>query len=614
MNDNGNATLVIIGIVILLAAVGLGLYFLKNNNGGSPTTPPVPTPPDPTDPASLYQSTTSNGGFLAHMLSSDMAQQLISQEPFSIQANSPAICDCSFVPTLSATSQPYKGTCSAWSFMRQDLLPVTLNNPINDIEKDKPIQELTLTIGIMVNVEKMRKYISSMSVIDSDTDHRSCGENFFPESVGSIFACPGQTSGSLTIPGSNNSACPDIDCDPSSPSYEVCRRQNAGGGVNMTNYGCDFFNLSCKNGQPSDDMLSQWDCSSCTARGTTITPESLNRECPISTYPNVCVPQDPPAGVQKNPAAWSYQTIEQIPKGPNGQLQASNYVSPNSKAFGSLASITIADPTTGKKSTGLNDPYNVSILLCKYNHEDWDQWLEGIKQVYRAWYSNYSLNGKSLQTAWNPGTNYLMGCNPWVFLENEVNLYFRPYHAPEQQYNKQQDQDLQDAIIGFFYVGRTCLDMMQGLEGVECTIPNTTEKRVTAADRCEAYACPVDAPYSDQSTRSDCIKKYVTEEDKDIPRRKALAHTLCNMFNTTYNKNVNVYTYIGQTSAYMRYEDLKAVLYGNGVPFDNVFKKEPPQPSTTSFVMATGSGTTTTTSMKNWRDVRARAIPQWPSR
>lgn len=571
-NHMAEAAASILVLMVLLAIVAVAVYFIlkkkKSGSGGGGDNV------DQSDPLALYDS--PHDGILVHMISSEMVRQYyLEPKDFDFPANSPAICDCSPGPLPPATTPPYKGTCSAWTLMQKMLLPATLNNPINVIEADKPIEELTLTIGVIVNVDKIKKYISSMSTVDSDTNHRSCGQNFYPETASAIFAC-GQPQNMLSVPGNADSACPS-DCVPGSKQYDRCRLQNSGGGVNISNYGCDFFNLNCKNGTQSPDMLSQWDCSKCTARGET-TPEILKSKCPIAQMPQICVAQDTPSGKTKSPGAWSYQSIDDDPV--SGGLQASNYVSANGDAFGALASITATtslDPKTTSK--GLNDPYDVSVLQCKFNYKDWGVWLSSIRQIYQAWYDNYSADGKSIKTAWSSGTNYLLGCNPWIYLENEVNLYFRPFSDPEKDYNKEQDKDLQDAVIGFLYVGRTCLDMMKGLEGVECSVPYSSETRTTAADRCEAFACPKDAPYTAKYPREDCISKYVTDESKDIPARQKLAHALCNRFNQKFGKNVSTYEYIGQTSAYMRREDLEAVLKGNGVPVSEVLKKEPFMPT-----------------------------------
>jgi hypothetical protein len=120
--------------------------------------------------------------------------------------------------------------------------------------------------------------------------------------------------------------------------------------------------------------------------------------------------------------------------------------------------------------------------------------------------------------------------------------------------------------------------MLADLDGIECTNPYArTDKRKTAADRCEAWACPDYGPhYDDKHTRASCIEKYVTNESAEIPQRQLLAHAMCNAFNKTYSKGVNVYRYIGQSSAYMRYQDLDAILNGEGVPLKQVLVKEDP--------------------------------------
>ncbi len=335
--------------------------------------------------------------------------------------------------------------------------------------------------------------------------------------------------------------------------------------MNVANYGCDMFNQSCQAGVDYDDpdMRSNWSCSSCTARGSIEFEKSgqvLKERCPISTYPDICVP-DEAAGPKRY---WAVQRIEEDPK---GFTRAATYVGRRSEHFKYLAQA---------KGGGLTDPMNLAFLQCKFGRDNWVAWIKAIRELYKAWLANYSDDGTSIKMQWDTDSSSVLGCNPWIYLENEVNLYFRPPKSPPDPHNLQQDEDLRNAIVGFFYVGQTCLQMLSDLEGVSCRVPWTREVRTTAHDRCSAYAC---GNISD-GERKQCVKTFVDDEHTLISVRKDIAYQLCNAFNAAYRSDgrekVSVFVYSGSTSIYYKQSLLKDIVQGRGVSGANVFKAVPP--------------------------------------
>jgi len=524
---------------------------------------------------------------------------------FTFTANAPLITDCS--PGLGkgkdSADRPFKGTCSAWTYMRKDLLPMTLNNPQTAKDANGIIQPTNLCLGVIIDPSKIWKYISTMGASDSDTDHRSNGENYYDFPVEAMFNCfPHETeptgrqlwvenrelgrAAGCTPAGTN---CPQTDCDPTKMTpaqYTVCRSGNSGGGVNFSNYGCAMWDLACKGAQPDasrdPNMRSNWGCSNCQMRtvepGSDYSAEQLAKTCDISLMPHMCVAQDPPIGGEGWQNYWSYQALELAGSNPERFDRAVNYVGANSKNFYSLAT----DVDAIGKPSGLSEPSQVSLTQCKFQRDDWKDWISAIKQIYQAWYDNYNSDGKLLTTKWGNNTdakklmyNYLMGCNSWIYLENEVNLYFRPLLSPpgtRQDYHDKQDADLRDAVLGFFYVEDTCLEMLKDLEGITCT-DFSGKARTTARDRCEAFACG-NADYTDNEKKA-CIDANVTNEKNNIGCRYDLAKSFVDQFNATYRKNgpaVQLYKYKGSTSVYYKHADLEGILTGQKeITGDHVF-------------------------------------------
>ncbi len=455
------------------------------------------------------------GGLLVHLVTAARAEALLAEEKFELTT--------AFVADCSDT-----GTCSAWTYLRRDLAPVVLNSPLTRVVDGERV-DATLSVGLVADPAKLWPFISTMAVVDADSDHRSCGQTFGART--SHFNCfPGeQRAGSLTLPAGNASSCP-ADCE---AGDDRCRAQNAGGGVHASSYGCDGQSAACRSGDPAQsrnpEMRSNWGCA--------------HREAMVQ-LPNICtVDSERGSGrgsergsergskrgserAANSGAGWGRQAVEETPG--FGQ-NATVHVAPG--AFYRLATGPEGGPP------GLEEPFVVAASQCKFRREDWEAWLAALKELYRAWADSYAPDGRSLATRVAPGSSYLLGCHSWAFLENEVNLYFRPKH-PDQ------DAALRDAIVAVFYVGRTCTEMLAELEGVPCTTL-AGETRTTAAERCAAYACPGDPA---------CVQKFVTEEAALVAARRDTAQRLQRAFNGVYRRRgpkVPLLKYVGGSSIYL---------------------------------------------------------------
>ena len=105
----------------------------------------------------------TGGGVLLHMMAWSDALLMATSSPFILDSSNAVICDCSEV----SPDQPH--TCSAWSFLRSDLMPSVYNQPYSNQGN-----VLTPLVGIILDASKAWDLITSMGVVDSNTWNRSC--------------------------------------------------------------------------------------------------------------------------------------------------------------------------------------------------------------------------------------------------------------------------------------------------------------------------------------------------------------------------------------------------------------------------------------------------------
>ena len=111
----------LIALVVLLAVAAGAALFLSWRE-------------DPLQPANLdllktlfaprsHDFKQLSGGLLVHTMTIADVARLLDVEDFVLEANDSAITDCSF-PDADLT-----GSCSAWTYLRSDLMPMIYNTP-----------------------------------------------------------------------------------------------------------------------------------------------------------------------------------------------------------------------------------------------------------------------------------------------------------------------------------------------------------------------------------------------------------------------------------------------------------------------------------------------------
>jgi hypothetical protein len=457
---------------------------------------------------------------------------------FALEANDPGMVDCS----AAGDGGAFYGTCSAWTLLRKDLMPIVFNKPSVEGE-----DYMTPLIGIIVDPKKVKQYVTSMSIIDSDTNHRACCLNPGDSAFTSHFGCySGEQSlpgGTLTFPKQKTPMSPSCKTSRCEPNDDECRLQNSGATLHLGRLGCDAASgLDCKADSPS--LLSNWGCANCTLRGTASTKDL--EKCAACAMPQLCQFDK----VGRDHVYWSQFQI---------QDGANNIVDVDGARFSNLVATD---------DGALRDNYMLGTLQCKFHVTDWEHWITQMKNLYSKWLAAYDTDSKTLKQAWQGesfGQNYMLA-NPqyWFpYLENEVSMYFQPKQRSGDDPKwaaqaRKQSEDLRDAIIGFFYVGKTCVELHQDLDGWPTTMYGTTYH--SAADRCRGW-----------------LKQFEDHESEQINKAMQLSALLCKKFNETYRSGRNtplagVFKFVGSTNTFYAHNQLQQVLREGGVLGKNVFE------------------------------------------
>ncbi len=118
----------------------------------------------------IYSDYPEIGGVLVHMVPLEKLEACLNKKhpfEFNLSSESPGfIADCS----LDGQS---KQNCSAWTYLRKDLPPIVFSYPSSDVHG--ALGDWNQTIGIIVDPSLLWPMITTMSIIDSDTDARNCG-------------------------------------------------------------------------------------------------------------------------------------------------------------------------------------------------------------------------------------------------------------------------------------------------------------------------------------------------------------------------------------------------------------------------------------------------------
>jgi hypothetical protein len=644
---NAAAWIAILIILLSTAIIGyMAMKFIRESNAlsrGSPTANPNPRPPlspgvspvpdparSPTDSPSsknntyslqeLYAqlkkpSSDSNGkkrGILAHMVTMADVNTWLDQKPFSLEANDDQIVDCGV---------PLRMTCSAWTYLRTDLFPCVYIRPTADDQG----RYATALCGILVDADAIldSDMVTSMSILDSDTDARGCcmNDNPNPQFIYTVASQdPVKNQGDSRAPCGNDWAsnvnCYNIPamwegyslektkttvCNPSCENMneadtKVCKANLSGGGLQIKNLGC--IGCDYKKGKgDTNTVISNWGADFCDdySKSTIGSDNWLEKGgCDLCKFNNFCYLSDKaPEGAETLPQApnqWSKFVVDRK------NYNAGNLIGKDGS--GIQRSYLFQDPNDASK-TLLNTTFDTAQITCRFRPEDWDTWIEALKQYYRAWHSHYVLttdsSGKpvynmNLIQPWDcycpTFLNYTLG-HPQaaIYLENEVNLYMYPKNVPEvEDEARKQSATFRDAIVGFFYVGKTCLEFMEDLnqsdaqfawfehDAIQCDGTSDPKKFHSARDRCVGFYCE-DWKTESVPPGSTCPTDMVDNEERYIRNAIGLVELLKQKFNSTYRKSpdqqkVGSFKYVGQSNTFFHYPTLDRVVRDQLQPED----------------------------------------------
>ena len=651
-----NAVAWVLIFLILLSSCAIGYMLVKSirdtpppsgDSAGPPTGSPgenpmhppgfgpFPSPISKNDTYSLQDlheqlikptSSDSSGkkrGVLAHMVSLDDVVNWIDLSDFSLNANDDPIVDCGV---------PLRTTCSAWTYLRTDLFPCIYIRPSANAEGEYA----TALCGILVDADKIfdSDMITSMSILDSNTDTRGC---CFNDSDGAMFLPQVSYTDPQKPPPQPRTPCNDTwasnvncysipkmwegyakegvcdqNCNNLSPSEtKVCKANLSGGGLQQKNLGC--IGCDFKNGRSDNpEVIANWGSAFCDnyAKGTSDQKYNdwlKNGGCDLCKYNNFCyLSSTAPDGATELPRApnqWSTFVVD------TGNYNAGNLIGED--ASGLERTYLFKDPTDAQK-TLLNTTFDTAQINCRFRPDDWDTWIKALLTYYKAWFEHYEVkNSDGAPPVYNmrliqPWDSYCTVFQNYtlahpqgaIYLENEVNLYMYPQNAPavEDKAAKQSDA-FRDAIVGFFYVGKTCLKFMEDLKQTEtqfawyphdkikCTGGPAEDPKIykNAVDRCLGFYCE-DWRTESVPEGSSCQADFVDGEELYIGYSSYLISKLTQKFNAKYRTNkkqAGAFKYTGQSNVFFHYPTLKK-LVSNGSLQPAEFFSDSDFPSTAS--------------------------------
>jgi hypothetical protein len=584
-----------------------------------PATPPPPPPPAP-PPApprfgisELYDQLKTNSdqggrlkkGVLVHMFSMNDANDLL-QGSGEIRANSPIITDC-------GNSQTRSGSCSAWSYLREDLMPIVYNMPSSTwgpkvgnssvngdpTSNGREAKYATLTLGIIIDPDKVQDMITGLSLTDSDTNDRiNCAVGSRgPQDELIAVTQQGLQSPQYGYLGGNfqgyeapsAAGCSSIqDAD----EKARCKAINAGGGINYQGISCVGRPEHCwktPSGMPDwNSVACDWGNKACSGykKDNKYWPET---GCDLCTYSFFCELSDEvPEGSEEilnAPQSWGKYFVDTKKKnagvciGPDGSGILKAYAA---------------------EEDGKMRPRNLwdSILLsCRFRPEHFDVWIKQLKAYYKIWLDSYTQDGNFVQAA-QPFYGYDPYCKNFLlavpqsatYLETEVNLYMEPPQGDKKE-QETQDELFRSAVLGFFTLGKTCEESMNPLsaspgEWAWLYAPDATHSKVSnALDRCQGFMC-ADETATD-AERATCSETLITGEKDILDYSASLAGILAEHFNTKYRTSpkdtqIQAFTFSGGSLTFYDYKNLKALNDNGRLPGSSYFVEiQEPHPSTT---------------------------------
>jgi hypothetical protein len=440
-------------------------------------------------------------------------------------------------------------TCTAYSYIRKDLVPMLFIFP--GIEANVPC-------GIILDPKKVWDLITLLSVVDADTNNRSCctNENYDPIltrnpfqnddsdqcMVNTIRAQKGPDSVWLKQKYAVYMPLGDPNfgagCPRSCNGDLNCMYANTGGNINQylmnASPECKAGNYaSCFNftevpidqvPQKIKDMFKDPN-----AQPDGYLELSFAKDCPTCKKPYLCVFENSPNN--------KFETIYEPDR-------IASYIGKDGLGFQNLFGQYM-------------DIVLLQILQCRVEKKDWNLWVKLVKDWYKTLMSIMTKDNGM------PDRYSYMLANPNTqgYFENEINLYINP-DTSSREY-KRQNKIFQDSIIGFYYNATTCEEQLNTLNGIKSVSQyNSSDVFYNNVDRCDRYWWLNDNSFDTNKRRS--------WEIDNIEKSRELVRKVADMFNKKHNRNVPVLKNVSSSNAYPNYNDMQRALNGK-IQFNDVF-------------------------------------------
>ena len=366
---------IILGIIVLSVVI---IVLIQSNK--KPLTPPTLE--------ELFNTTSSTGpdqlgGVLISMISLSDAEKMVAKKSVEYA-------------DFDQCAVAHRHTCAAWSYFRRDVWCSAFIMP-----------SMNMYVGFIVEPRKMWPLLTTMAVIDADTNLRSACSNEAEYDV--LLAtkphknCASYEGASVYLPkqysGLNPTQC--------APNDEACQFLNSGGGINVW------------------DMVNNWDCKNCVSKEKLVF-DRFNAnldECTLCKKPYLCIPKKT---ASKNP-------VEEA-------TQLSAYVGADSEHWRSMF-VSEGYPNIGR----------IAISQCKYSKYNWKEWILALHSFYQYLLESLSPDNSSRYPV------FMFQQDP-IYLENEVNSYIYPDKTSVEY--KTQDKIFKSSIRGVFYITSTCTDQL----------------------------------------------------------------------------------------------------------------------------------------------------------